>query len=207
MDTWGQPETSDNWLPGFHDEFQDLFPDINFDTDPVHCTTYEFETMMAPEFNLSFLAEYDRPFDSTAECSSFSEACDISTVHFQHNVDIVCPEDVLLTPRSIAVPPAELLEAPCRPENSQTDIQNREIVKHNRSKAKNLKWNDSIVIFPANADSKKTPRQRRSFGSTRRKEVALTRRVGACVQCKLKKASVSPRLLVAFYIVHLTTIP
>jgi hypothetical protein len=118
MDTWGQPETSDNWLPGFHDEFQDLFPDINFDTDPVHCTTYEFETMMAPEFNLSFLAEYDRPFDSTAECSSFSEACDISTVHFQHNVDIACPEDVLLTPRSIAVPPAELLEAPCRPENS-----------------------------------------------------------------------------------------
>lgn len=58
-----------------------------------------------------------------------------------------------------------------------------------------FEWEGSVSIFPAQRDSKIAPRKRRRFSSSRRKEVALNRLVGACVHCRLRKASVSkPRL-------------
>ena len=53
------------------------------------------------------------------------------------------------------------------------------------------KWHASMGVFPSAPGQMITLRQRRPFDASRRKEVALNRVVGACVQCKLRKSSVS----------------
>lgn len=57
------------------------------------------------------------------------------------------------------------------------------------------KWENSIITFDANPDKQVIPRKRKAFGDPRRKEVAITRAVGACVQCKIRKGPVKPTLI------------
>jgi hypothetical protein len=60
---------------------------------------------------------------------------------------------------------------------------------------KKRKWDDSIVIFSAKTDEKVTIRKRKRYGNERKKQVAAHRLVGACIQCKLRKGSVSENLV------------
>lgn len=53
------------------------------------------------------------------------------------------------------------------------------------------RWDDSLIVFPANKDVSIGQRRRRAFAPSRRREVALNRLVGVCIQCKLRKGSVS----------------
>jgi hypothetical protein len=52
-------------------------------------------------------------------------------------------------------------------------------------------WRDSLIVFSATTGAKVFTKQRRSFEPRRRQEVAMNRIVGACIQCKLRKGSVS----------------
>lgn len=65
--------------------------------------------------------------------------------------------------------------------------------EHNREPASNKrKWEDSVVIFSAKPGYDEVKERRRKlFETARRKEVALSRLIGACIQCKLRKGSVS----------------
>jgi hypothetical protein len=63
---------------------------------------------------------------------------------------------------------------------------------HGRSSENGTKHNleDAIHMFPANPNREVTPRKRKAFSLSRKAEVALTRRVGACLQCKKRKETV-----------------
>lgn len=62
------------------------------------------------------------------------------------------------------------------------------------STANRGKWEDSVIVFGAQPEIKVALRKRKRFDASRRQEVALHRLVGACIQCKLRKASVSTTL-------------
>lgn len=188
MDDWAAFGTLDDWSALFHDDLQDLFADINFTVEQAQCTSYDLELGMVPGFN--FLTGYDNSLIQAPGFSSISEGHDTSPLLLQNVVEYIPSEDVLHPSQSF-VPAIELSDTLPIPEHPPSDNKKDQLVESQRSKAKKLKWNDSIVVFPARADSRKTHRERKSFGNARRKEVALTRRVGACVQCKLKKTSVS----------------
>jgi hypothetical protein len=187
MDDWAVFGTPDDWSALFHDDLQDLFADINFTVEQAQCTSYALESEMVPGCN--FLTGYDNSLIQAPEFSSFSEGHDTSPL-LQSLVEYI-PSENVLHPSQSFVPTIELSDTLPIPEHPPSDNKKDQPVESQKSKTKKLKWNDAIVVFPARADSVKTHRQRKSFGNVRRKEVALTRRVGACVQCKLKKTSVS----------------
>ncbi|KAF4628762.1 hypothetical protein G7Y89_g9391 [Cudoniella acicularis] len=99
---------------------------------------------------------------------------------------------------STADPPHHDLELP----NLEADLQVSPVSKYQsaaeetHSKTQPLsanqkrKWEESIVVFSTNPEEKEiVPRRRKSFSGRRKKEVALQRKIGSCVQCKLKKLS------------------
>ncbi|KAF8849451.1 hypothetical protein BDZ45DRAFT_680506 [Acephala macrosclerotiorum] len=55
-------------------------------------------------------------------------------------------------------------------------------------KPKKRKWEESVIIFSSEPNGTTQLRKRNAFDDARRREVALNRRVGACVQCKLRRA-------------------
>jgi len=57
------------------------------------------------------------------------------------------------------------------------------------------KWDSSMIVFSANPSVQPVQRKRKAFDSSRKKEVALNRAIGACILCKLKKSSVSFAIL------------
>jgi hypothetical protein len=54
---------------------------------------------------------------------------------------------------------------------------------------------DAIHVFAANPNTQVTPRKRKAFSPSQKAEVASTRRIGACVQCKKRKEAVSFHIL------------
>jgi hypothetical protein len=82
-----------------------------------------------------------------------------------------------------STPPSDLQETCC-------------VTNHQLSQAKKRKWKESVVVFSSNPNVEIPTRKRSAFDEHRRKEVAIHRRVGACVQCKLCRGSVSSSHLV-----------
>ncbi|KAH6678188.1 hypothetical protein B0J14DRAFT_316756 [Halenospora varia] len=54
---------------------------------------------------------------------------------------------------------------------------------------KRRNWESSIILFSANPGSKVKPKKRKRFSEARKYEVALNRKIGACLHCKLKRLS------------------
>jgi hypothetical protein len=77
--------------------------------------------------------------------------------------------------------------------NQRTALARTRPAVHGRSSENGTKHNleDAIHVFRANPNIEVTPRKRKTFSTSRKAEVALTRRVGACVQCKKRKETVS----------------
>jgi hypothetical protein len=63
--------------------------------------------------------------------------------------------------------------------------------RDNTSLSMKRKIEDSIIVFSANSDAKIIPKRRKTFSKSRKREVAMNRLIGACVQCKLRKGPVS----------------
>lgn len=66
-----------------------------------------------------------------------------------------------------------------------------------RKCSKQKKWEESVVVFSSKPGEKIVSRKRKKYEPARRKEVAVHRLIGACIQCKIRKSSVSP--LFAFH--------
>jgi len=62
-----------------------------------------------------------------------------------------------------------------------------------RSSSENLKRkiDQSVIVFSSTSNKEVTPRKRKNFSASRRKEVALNRMCRVCIQCKLRKSRVS----------------
>jgi hypothetical protein len=79
---------------------------------------------------------------------------------------------------------------------SPSDLQEACCVTNHRLAQVKRKWNESVVVFSSDPNVEISTRKRSAFDERRRKEVAIHRRVGACVQCKLRRGSVSSSHLV-----------
>ena len=58
-------------------------------------------------------------------------------------------------------------------------------------------WLDSMVVFSTNQDMKVVEKKRKSFSPLRRKEVAMNRHLGVCLQCRIRKEGVSNAIIPA----------
>jgi hypothetical protein len=52
-------------------------------------------------------------------------------------------------------------------------------------------WLDSMVVFSAIQNTEVAEKKRKSFSPLRRKEVAMNRHLGVCLQCRIRKEGVS----------------
>jgi hypothetical protein len=87
--------------------------------------------------------------------------------------------DILTRSKVDSTLPSDLQEACC-------------VSNHQLAQAKKRKWKESVVVFSSDPNIKISTRKRSAFNDNRRREVAMNRRVGACVQCRLRRGSVSP---------------
>jgi len=115
------------------------------------------------------------PFaDITAYSDSiYAELCPSSsavnsTIQITDNVNISC-----------SVPPPEL----------------QQHLKHAQQTSVKRKRNldDFVVIFSTDSGQECKAKKRKAFKLPRRKEVAMNRAIGACIQCRLRKESVCAR--------------
>jgi hypothetical protein len=188
MDQWQPLDSLEDYSALFLDESFDIFGCVNFDADLFDPPSYDTIPAILPDTNIGWVDESSR---CPASAESFSE--NVEPLNSLQSIDgyFAAEEQISVSqsppipfrgpPNLIGIDRGEILNIGCMPDPSEPE----------KLKTKKLKWNKSIIVFPSKADSKKTPRQRKTFDKARRKEVALTRRVGACIQCKLKKASVS----------------
>jgi hypothetical protein len=187
MDEWPPFDNLEDYSSHVLDESFDIFGCINFDTDLSDDPFYETIPVILQDSSIGFV-------DETARCPasaiSFSKNFEPSLNSLESIDSYHGAEEPFSASQSSSLLFRGLVEI-----DAQDKLSTGYMAEPSRSekpKAKKSKWDQSIIVFPANANSKKTPRQRKNFAKARRKEVALTRRVGACIQCKLKKSSVSP---------------
>jgi hypothetical protein len=82
-------------------------------------------------------------------------------------------------------------ELPTNQKGQCQTLKTKDKVKHTDA-PKKRKWEDSMLIFGANPETKIVQRKRKAFSTNRRKEVHRNRTLGACIQCKLRRGPVSP---------------
>ncbi len=127
------------------------------------------------------------------DCPLFQEFCysaEVTSDNAQAESDPLCPN-----PSSSVDDASILLSAPVASINSQLSAESAVNPYDNlgntaSTTAKKRRWMDSIVVFGANEETKVTVRKRKNFSPTRKKEVAMNRRVGACLQCRIRKGRV-----------------
>jgi hypothetical protein len=97
----------------------------------------------------------------------------------------------------LSIPPLETISDGQRsepvedkPEDS-TRCHSEDEDQDNLSISMKRKIEDAIIVFSANADTKVVPKRRKAYSKPRKREVALHRMVGACIQCKVRKGPVS----------------
>ncbi|KAK0104871.1 hypothetical protein ONS95_005137 [Cadophora gregata] len=59
--------------------------------------------------------------------------------------------------------------------------------KRSSSAGLKRKIDQSVTVFSSTSSKEVTPRKRKTFSASRKKEVALNRKVGVCIQCKIRK--------------------
>jgi hypothetical protein len=187
MDEWPPLDSLEDYSSFVLDESFDIFGCINFDTDPSDDPFYETIPVILQDSSIGSVDETPR---CPASAVPFSENFEPSLDSLESIDSYNGAEEPFSASQSSLLPFRGLVEIDAQDKLGTGYMD--ELSRVEKPKAKKLKWDQSIIVFPAKADSKKTPRQRKNFAKARRKEVALTRRVGACIQCKLKKSSVSP---------------
>jgi hypothetical protein len=179
QDFWGAFEPSSG---GFQDDFADLFGFSNFDT-------YDFSTFD------SFNTFDPKPPSSELRSGALAmapSASDCGTL----DVSIISSiSPALTTQPSTGLELKPMSQHANNPVEQQEDQESRlrqteDTVSHNHQGSKR-KWEDGILVFGANEGNEIARRKRKAFSQSRKKEVALNRRIGVCIRCKIGKLSVS----------------
>jgi len=169
-----------------------LFPDDNSHLFQDDAASWDNDS---PNFDLDALLAIPETDGFTADglCWSLNPTTTAPSVHLDSSDPNSDSDLIEFTPESsIDIParsnvdstlPSDLQEACC-------------VTNHQLAQAKKRKWKESVVVFSSDPNVEISTRKRTAFDERRRKEVAMNRRVGACVQCKLRRGSVSSSHLV-----------
>jgi hypothetical protein len=193
MDSGSLFQAIDGYSASFHtDDSFDLLGDFNFDLD---FTDFHF-----PELELDFdsLQPLHSQLEPTLFHTSFTDSNADATSRVQdwsiHSSSE--PEDPLLV--SSDENESSLLGTGGSPStyqsNEKAHSENSLEQSDDNFKAKR-KWEDSVTVFSSNDNWKVVQKRRKAYSPTRRKAVALNRLIGVCIQCKLRKGSVSLALV------------
>ena len=187
MDHQQTPDSLD-YSSFFFDDSFDVFGNVDFDAHPLDQLLYATTTPLSPTSKPCFLGEsLTLPFPAAGLLGND----EINANSLQTIGD--CPEPLQqhLTSQAASIPfrdPSNLLKV--AQQARFCTIHEEGLLEVEKPKAKKTKWDKSVVVFSSKPNSTKAPRQRKSFGKSRREEVALTRKVGACIQCRIRKGSV-----------------
>jgi hypothetical protein len=187
MDHWQTPDSLDDYS-SFFDDSLDVFGNVDFDANPLDQLLYATTAPLSPTFRPRFLGEsLTLPFPAEALFGND----EIDTNSLQTIGDCPEPLEQHLRSQATSIPfrdPSNLLKVD--QQARFCTIHKEGLLEVEKPKAKKTKWDKSVVVFSSKPNSTKAPRQRKSFGKSRREEVALTRKVGACIQCRIRKGSV-----------------
>jgi hypothetical protein len=186
-------ETSDLWGP--LGDYSIFLPsdDLNlFGNDPLG-VDFDFDQFLLPPTQDTF----NPVADSTPARSDFSTisptlqhtATTYATDTGSNAGSIDYPE--------LSIPPLQTISDRQQPDpvedkpEDSTHFHSEDEDQDNLSISLKRKIEDAIIVFSANADTKVVPKRRKAYSKSRKREVALHRMVGACIQCKVRKGSVS----------------
>jgi len=182
MDHRQTPDSLD-YSSFFFDDSLDVFGNVDFDAHPLDQLLYATTTPLSPTSQPCFLGEsLTLPFPAAGLLGND----EINANSLQTIGD--CPEPLKqhLTSQAASIPfrdSSNLLKV--AQQARFCTIHEEGLLEGEKPKAKKTKWDKSVVVFSSKPNSTKAPRQRKSFGKSRREEVALTRKVGACIQCRI----------------------
>ncbi|KAH7304893.1 hypothetical protein BKA65DRAFT_205484 [Rhexocercosporidium sp. MPI-PUGE-AT-0058] len=148
--------------------------DVSLPTLDYSSTVQNSRLVLLPELGVPNETDISKPVTSTQPDSgssnprSFNVLTSLATRHFPADK---FPPSTVSTTTTIGN------------ESSYQTISDKETVKR--------KISESMVIFSATSNAEVKPRKRKAFSKSRKEEVALNRRIGACIQCKIKKNACS----------------
>jgi hypothetical protein len=186
-------ETSDLWGP--LDDYSIFLPgdDLNLFGNDLLGVDFDFDQFLLPPTQDTF----NPVADSTPARSDFGT---ISPT-LQHTAT-TCATNTSSNAGSIDYPELSIPPLQTTSDGQQSDpiedkpadgtqCHSEDEDQDNLSISLKRKIEDAIIVFSANADTKAVPKRRKAYSKSRKREVALHRMVGACIQCKVRKGSVS----------------
>jgi hypothetical protein len=145
----------------------------------------------SPGFDLDALLAIPET-DGLFTADGFSWSLNPTTTHSSLHLDSSDPSS---DSDRIEFTPESSIDIPTRSKVDSTLLSDLQeaccVTNHQLAQAKKRKWKESVIVFSSNPNVEIPTRKRTAFDERRRKEVAMNRRVGACVQCKLRRGSVS----------------
>ncbi|KAH8646019.1 hypothetical protein BGZ60DRAFT_554837 [Tricladium varicosporioides] len=161
-----------------YDEHLNLFGDIDFEQD-----------LFGVDFldSLSSTGDAFRPANhGSSHSSTLNSDYPSTTISPDQTIDatyqILAEDKEAFTNRQIYSPTATDLVAAVSPEQDRQR-------KRNNETAQNIDWRDSMIVFSSATGKKAKQRKRKRFSPSRKEQVTLQRKIGSCIQCKLRKAS------------------
>ena len=164
-----------------------LFPDDNSHLFQDDAASWDNDS---PNFDLDALLAIPETDGFTADglCWSLNPTTTAPSVHLDSSDPNSDSDLIEFTPESS-------IDSPTRSTVDSTLLSDLQeaccVTNHQLAQAKKRKWKESVIVFSSNPNVEIPTRKRTAFDERRRKEVAMNRRVGACVQCKLRRGSVS----------------
>jgi len=189
METFNSLENLEDYSIFFPDDDIDPLRDYNFDLELPQLAFSELDFVTASPYNpeandyclnlsdISTIAPWD------LELCPFDEPSKVAPIE---------SEPAALTPQSPAGSGLVLAES-SKEQREQLGDSSHGIQADTDCAipSRKRKWDDSIIVFPANAEARLIQRRRKAFDASRRREVAMNRMLGACTPCKLRKGSAS----------------
>jgi hypothetical protein len=170
-------ETMDNYSSFLPDTYLDLFGDDAFDVDLMGLPSsdlYDSAGWEQADANVQIFQSYDTAYpDIDNDCNTFP----------------VMNSSMLLPRSGDTHPPAE--HHTSDPNTNTTNYPSPSSPHHEETLSLKRKIEESMIVFAANPNVKVSPKKRKAFSKIRKQEVAMNRLVGACIQCKVRKGSVS----------------
>jgi hypothetical protein len=192
MDHWQAPDSLNDYS-FFFDDSLDIFGNVDFDANPLDQLLYATTAPLSPTSWPCFLGDSLTP-PFPAEALLGNDEIDPNSLQTIGD----CPEPLEqhLRSQATSIPSRDLSNLLKVDQQARFYTLHKEgLLEVEKPKPKKTKWDKSVVVFSSKPNSTKAPRQRKSFGKSRREEVALTRKIGACIQCRIRKGSVKHNLL------------
>ena len=187
MDDWNDASAFQDYSAFFPDETFDLFGDYQLDSELTSLPLPAF-----PEVEIGDL--FTSPSAAADNAQGILDQVDPSPsdsgLSIPPNSSTLEPECTDPSPKTSTADDPSSVQAPDVYPRMSDGFDVGEASQRARPGSQ-APWRESLIVFSATTGAKVFTKQRRSFEPRRRQEVAMNRIVGACIQCKLRKSSVS----------------